>query len=429
VNKKAFAVVLLVAILLGYFLLVDLAAYIAFSHSLVKPKFVENEHYQRVVDLQRSWNVPIWIGEFGSLFGTTGFAQSLPLRPLLIYNRLFGFKPMAERTMVQVVNETGWDWTHWEYEPVSFTDAQLNSIFAPYFEGLWKPGQNIPRIVIDGTEFKTETGLSIVLKGQNVALKNLAFYGWRTPDEVMPQLNSMGLNLIRVVITPESLMTHDGVWNEASLQVLNATLNLSERYGIYVILVMHQFLQSSFWSGSGFPPWYVKRYNFTANLDDAAKFESMWTSKTAPFQDSWNFVLELWKKVINISRGRNIVVGYDLINEVYDNLIPLTEFISNEIEKIDPGKIHFIETPFLFKSLENQTKPNIHHMALSPHFYNLGDAYPSTAASIWILTVAAPILYVVLVKRLVFSKPKERVSAQKKRNDLKSIGTAIVIIR
>lgn len=400
-NKKllAFSLVVLVSL---YFVTNYLVSAYAFSYAFMKNSFDNSKHYINLVEIQQKWNVPVWVGEFAYMT----FDEKTLRAVRIIFERLYGTRYLMETNAAEIVNETGWGWGHFEYAEVSFTDERLNSIYNRFFKGIWKPSSPAPKLKAVGNEIMTENGERVLLKGQNLHLKYLSRFGWLLPtEELFEKFDLMGLNVIRLVIAPEELMPEQGVWNTNSLIAINQTLNLAEEHGIYVVVDLTQWRSSSYWGGHGFPEWYVKRYNFTKSEEDRINFAKMWQNREPPFQDSWEFLGMMWTKMIEITRYRNIVFAYDLMNEMYWNTIAVSEYLSDFIYPLDdPEKIHLVQTPFLFydmmtKNITDAYKPNIHNMVLSPHFYGelMLPSYVVFRNGIILTTVAFLILAIIII--------------------------------
>lgn len=361
--------IFLILLILGAYILVNLATihYIT-SYRYMLSVFKKSKHYQTLKHYQEKWNVPIWIGEF---IWETQVPQQPFLIPTFLWTRFTNFRYLADNSMAKIVNEQGWSWSYWEYEKKAFEDEKLNAIFSKYMKGSWKPSDPIPKLVAKGKEIQTEDGKSVILKGPNLPLKYLAYHSeLETNEETFQKLDDMGANVVRIVINLDATMPQEGEWDQKSINTLKQALDLAERYHIYVILNIHQYKGSSYFRwGLGFPPWYVQRYSEFSKYD-WDKFHQMWINRQPPFEDSWDFVVEGWNKIIDISRGRNIVIGYDLFNEPGRGY-ELYEYLSAGIKLFDPEKIHFAETMHLFRAKASEEKPEIHNLVLSPHLYDV----------------------------------------------------------
>jgi len=354
--------IFLILLILGIYILINLAAirYLA-SYGYMLSLFKKSEHYQKVKSAQEKWNVPVWVGEF---IWETQAPRNLFMIPTFLWFRFSNFKYSADDSMARIVNEEpGWGWSYWEYEKGAFGDEKLNSIFSKYMKGSWRTSDPIPKLVARGKEIQTEDGKTVILKGPNLPLKHLATWGeLQVSEEIFQKLEDMGANVVRIIINLDVTIPEEGEWSQKSIETLKQALNLVEKHHIYVILDIHKY------RCSGFPKWYMKRVSDSG--PNCEKFNQMWLKKQPPLEDSWDFIVEGWKKIIEISKGRNIVIGYDLFNEPGRGY-ELYEYLSAKITSLDPEKIHFAETQHLFRGMESDEKPEINNLVLSPHLYDI----------------------------------------------------------
>jgi hypothetical protein len=390
-GKKSLILGLL--LLAAYILINFIAIYHITSYDYMLPVFKSSEHYQKVEYYQDKWDVPVWVGEFV-------WETQTPKNPLLIpaylWTHFTDFMYPADDSMARIVNnEQGWSWSYWEYEKVAFGDERKNEIFSKYIEGSWKPTDLIPKLVVRGKEIQTEDGKPVILKGVDLPLKNLATYGiLEANEETFQKLEGLGVNVVRIIINLDTTMPKEGDWDQKSSDTLKKALDLAEEHHIYVILNIHKYERM------GFPKWYVERdKEFAVANWDYQKFQKMFFARQPPFEDSWDFIAEGWKNIINVSKGRNIVVGYDLLNEPGTGQdYELYEYLSAKIEPLDPGKIHFAETTYLFSGMTSEEKPKINNLVLSPHFYDVwrGNFFTVMFITSTLLPTIVVILFIIL---------------------------------
>lgn len=374
--------------------------------------FKSSNHYKQLVYYQDKWDVPIWIGEFCWETQTTRQPQ---FALAYIWENAIGFRYMADESMIKIFNKRGLGWLYWEYAKESFQNDRKNALASKYLKDVWKPSDPIPKLVVSGKQIQTEDGMPVLLKGVQLPFKDLVMYGGVEPtEETFQMLDEIGMNTVRLELVPEKLVPQEGVWDQKAFDTLEKALDLAEKHNIYVILVIHQYKESSFFGGLGFPSWYVQRYDFRKG--DTGKFGKMWMARQHPFEDSWDFVVECWKKVIEVSKNRTIVAGYDLFNEPPGAPRKFYEYLSAQIEPLDPDKIHFADTPFLFKGMEDETKPNIHNLVLAPHIYDIWKLKLIlimfvTSTLLFLAAVVVIIISMVLMRR---KRKKLRAHVQKK---------------
>jgi len=381
--RKLILIILLTA---GISLVNYVISFYVFSYDFMLRAFESSEHYRTLIKYRDFWDVPVWVGEFA-------FSMPSPrTSPLAIsgiaWTSIAQLNYVAEQSMIKIMEKEGWGWSHWESEEASFNDENENAILSRYMKGSWKPNDPVPKLVVKGRGIQTEGGMPVVLKGESLPLKYLAFYGKLETDEgTFRKLDEMGMNSIRIIIDLDDLMPMEGDWNEKSFDTLKNALDLAEKHHMYVILDLHQYRGSSYFiDGCGFPPWYVQRSSGfkSENPEDWERFNDMWITKETPYEDSWQIVTEAWKKIINVSKGRNIVAGYDLFNEPPGQAYKFYEYLSAQLEPLDPGKIHFVETMHVFRDMNSGDKPKVNNLALSPHLYDVWDeSYTIVIMSSW----------------------------------------------
>ena len=387
--------IILTLLILGVYILINLSAiYYVTSYGHMVSLFKKSKHYQALEKYQTKWNVPIWVGEF--IWETQSPRNPLMI-PAFLWTRFTKFRYLADNSMAKIVDNESWGWSYWEYEKTAFEDDNLNQIFSKYLKSNWRPGDTTPKLVVKGKEIQTEDGSTVILKGPNLPLKNLAYYSnLEADEETFQKLDEMGANVVRIIINLDATMPQEGDWSQKSLDTLKNALDLAEKHHIYVVLNIHKY------HFLGFPKWYIQRYKdgFNGNYN---KFSQMWLNRQPPFEDSWDFFVEGWKKIIEVSKGRNIVAGYDLLNEPGRGY-KLYEYLSEKIEPFDPGKIHFAETMHLFNDMTGEEKPKISNLVLSPHLYDIWRRNVFIILFITSTLLFPVVFFLILLARLFLSK-------------------------
>ena len=99
------------------------------------------------------------------------------------------------------------------------------------------------RIFIDGMDFQTADGKQVLFNGINVVCKDRA-QGYIFPDleKSFRAFERMGFNLIRFGIFWDGVEPEPGKYDMEYLSRVRDTIGLAEKYGLYVIVDMHQDL-------------------------------------------------------------------------------------------------------------------------------------------------------------------------------------------
>lgn len=240
-------------------------------------------------------------------------------------------------------------------------------------------------------------GREVYFHGTNVVVKSFpwhpeteGFSDGTFSEQDMQLLKSLGLNVIRLGFMWPGLEQSRGKYNETYIQVMQKIVTLSEKYGIYVLLDMHQDAFSRVLCVEGLPTWAVNTGNakgFPEPLhdpyvndpktgmptdEDCAKF--VWSdyylteATSVAFQNLYNNTDGLldrwaafWAKTASGFKDFPNVIGYELINEpwagdVYAdpllfipgvadkrNLAPAYEVLSKAIRQHDDQHCIFFE--------------------------------------------------------------------------------------
>ena len=240
-------------------------------------------------------------------------------------------------------------------------------------------------------------GREVYFHGTNVVVKSFpwhpeteGFSDGTFSEQDMQLLKSLGLNVIRLGFMWPGLEPSRGKYNDTYMQVMQKIVTLSEKYGIYVLLDMHQDAFSRVLCVEGLPTWAVNTGNakgFPEPLhdpyvndpktgmptdEDCAKF--VWSdyylteATSVAFQNLYNNTDGLldrwaafWAKTASGFKDFPNVIGYELINEpwagdVYAdpllfipgvadkrNLAPAYEVLSKAIRQHDDQHCIFFE--------------------------------------------------------------------------------------
>lgn len=240
-------------------------------------------------------------------------------------------------------------------------------------------------------------GREVFFHGTNIVVKQFpwhpeteGFSDGTFSEQDMQLLKSLGLNVVRLGFMWPGLEPTRGQYNETYMQVMQKIVSLSAKYGIYILLDMHQDAFSRMLCVEGLPTWAVNTGSakgFPEPLhepflpdpktgmptdEDCAKF--FWSdyylteatsvafqnlyNNTGGLLDSW---AAFWEKTASAFKNFPNVIGYELINEpwagdVYAdpllfvpgvadrmNLAPAYEVLSKAIRQHDEEHCIFFE--------------------------------------------------------------------------------------
>lgn len=174
-------------------------------------------------------------------------------------------------------------------------------------------------------------GRVVVMHGANLVYKVAPFYPSAGPfgPSDAAYLRSLGFTAIRVGVLWEALEPQPGVYNDAYLNHIAATVNLLRRDGIVSILDFHQDQYHEQFLGEGFPTWSVQDdglpnppipfpAGYETNPAVQRAFENFWADKPGPggvgLQERY---AAAWAHVAKRFRGHPSVLGYEIMNEPF----------------------------------------------------------------------------------------------------------------
>lgn len=193
----------------------------------------------------------------------------------------------------------------------------------------------LEKIVTRELRFIDENGRTRLFNGMNIDDKLLdrEEFRYKLDEEFFKKYKEHGFDIIRLAVTWQNLEPRMYRYNESYLKSIDRIFELAEKYGVYILLDMHQDLYSGNDGksvGDGAPDW--------AAIKDGAKprmpifvwadgyFFGRWVHKS--FDHFWNndFVkgvglqdryCNLWKMLAKRYGDSPALFGYDLMNEPF----------------------------------------------------------------------------------------------------------------
>ena len=195
------------------------------------------------------------------------------------------------------------------------------------------------RITTSGRRFLDEHGRERIFNGVNMCDKGC--YNWETKkrdyvfgqeEETIRALAENGVNIVRLGIVWDAIEHEPGVYDEAYLDSVQTTLDLFEKYGIYVYLDMHQDLYSGFGEhgGDGAPDWacltdghrfkkarfvWAEGYFFGKATHHC--FDNFWANKPCHGRGVQDAYAELWAHLAERFGDHPALFGFDMLNEPF----------------------------------------------------------------------------------------------------------------
>lgn len=226
-----------------------------------------------------------------------------------------------------------------------------------------QPKSTLSKIGIKGEWFVDEDGRVVLFHGINVVQKGfpwLPIYGHRNlkNESLLMDLKSWGFNTVRLGFMWSGLYPQKNVLNQTYVDEMMEIINLLDKYGLWVIIDMHQdMLSSKFGAYDGAPlwalnelpnpqhayPWPFSNPNlgFEAYITEAAcfAFQCLY-SNVSNFE---TYFQQYWTQTAQIFKSTSSVLGYELINEPW-----VFFFYSNIFKFLECGIFFFKMTIILF---------------------------------------------------------------------------------
>jgi len=175
-------------------------------------------------------------------------------------------------------------------------------------------------------------GRVVIVHGVNMVYKPAPYYpaavGFGANDAAF--LQRIGFNAVRVGVIWKALEPRPGVYDDAYLRHIEATVSTLARYGILSLLDFHQDMYNERFQGEGAPDWAVQddglpalaRLGFPGNYEQMPAlqraYDNFWANRRGPggvglqdrYASAWRHVAQRFKKLRS-------VLGYELFNEPF----------------------------------------------------------------------------------------------------------------
>lgn len=261
---------------------------------------------------------------------------------------------------------------------------------------------------VEGKEIIDEHGRQIILRGANAGGRSKLppFFPFDPePDfdtalnEYADVLESLGFNVVRLLIMYEAAEPDRGTYNEDYLEKYDRMVAAFARRGFRIIVDSHQDVFSRRFCGDGFPDWMIpEKYRHFPHRSDCKAWELSYVSlKTGrSFDRLWanedgilDRYVEFFGMLAQRYRDEKAVIGFEPINEPYpgwwgllhykrwhdERLYTFYEDVGKAVHSADPRFMIFtdicpIENPGL-REMGRRT-PEIKNLVMAPHYYDMG---------------------------------------------------------
>jgi endoglycosylceramidase len=223
---------------------------------------------------------------------------------------------------------------------------------------------------VHGTWIVDSTGKPILLRGVNYPGYDSQYPKLHT-EAAYANFAKMGFNVVRLQISWANLEAYKGRFYDYFLSwYVDRDVQWAKKYGLYIVLDMHQYQWASKFGGNGAPDWAVKQYSVN-ELGMQQAVSDFWANP--PIQDH---LVMVWKNIAVHYANEPTIAGYDLLNEpwVYTSLIPqlnathVDSFytrVTEVIRSVDPYHLIFLE-PANMNTFNTSFDSKI---IWAPHFY------------------------------------------------------------
>jgi hypothetical protein len=255
---------------------------------------------------------------------------------------------------------------------------------------------NMRWLQTNGRWIVNSLGETMLLHGVNFYGNEFGALGIHTEEDYR-RIKSYGFNVVRLPISWALVEPCEGFYDESYLLYVDKDIAWAKKYGLYVILDMHQWQWSPYFTyseecGSGVPSWTVGKYPDTEDGKNRAVAD-FWLGKgpngsiasqtNASLKDRY---IAAWRYVVSRYSKEETIMAYDLFNEPPDssNVKLESEDIKSElfdfykelfkaIRELDSNHI------LIYEGLNGSAwwselidEPNV---AFSTHYYDLNSTY------------------------------------------------------
>jgi len=223
----------------------------------------------------------------------------------------------------------------------------------------------------DGFWIKDADGNVVLLRGTNYM--GMEFGWFLHAEDDFRRIRSWGMNVVRLPIAWRYLEPSEGLYDSSYLDIIERVVSYCRKYGLYVILDMHQWNWAPRFQGNGLPDWAT----YGQVSQDEAKARFMRDS------DTQRKLANAWKVIASKYSNDSIIAAYDLFNEANvnfslmardefrDSLRAFYEMLIDAIREVDPNHMIMLE-PMWGNDVENMPAVDRSNIVLSTHLYTGG---------------------------------------------------------
>lgn len=226
--------------------------------------------------------------------------------------------------------------------------------------------------------FRDSLGRTRFFSGMNIDDKLIGqkSFRYKLDEEFFKRYAARGFNLIRLAVTWENIEPVIEKYNESYLKSLDGIFALAEKYGIYILLDMHQDLYSGFGGGTpgdGAPLWasltdgiepkppkfvWVEGYLFGKWVHNC--FDHFWNNDPVNGRGLQDRYADMWRMLAARYGNSPALFGFDLLNEPFpgsDAKPMIKRLVRSALKEVVFGKK--IKLGVILKSLIRKDMPKL----------------------------------------------------------------------
>ena len=191
------------------------------------------------------------------------------------------------------------------------------------------------KIITNGMSFTDSDGRTRYFSGINTDDKLIGQKSFRynLDEEFFKKYVSKGFNLIRLAVTWENIEPEIEKYNESYLKSIDDIFLLAEKYGVYILIDMHQDLYSGYGGGTpgdGAPLWasltggvspkppkyvWIEGYVFGKWVHNC--FDHFWNNDPVDGRGLQDRYADMWQMLAKRYGDSPALFGFDLMNEPF----------------------------------------------------------------------------------------------------------------
>lgn len=191
------------------------------------------------------------------------------------------------------------------------------------------------KILTSKLKFVDNFGRTRILNGMNIDDKPVdsGVFRYNLDEEFFKKFRANGLDFIRLAVTWQNLEPRMNKYNEKYLKSIDDIFELAEKYGVYILLDMHQDLYSAFDNrsvGDGAPSWACITNGAKPRMPKAVwaegyfwgrwvfkAFDHFWANSPVAGEGLQDRYARLWQMLAERYGDKPALFGYDLMNEPF----------------------------------------------------------------------------------------------------------------